>query len=372
MSLLNHFYLKNLGAYEFRDYLTQVTGKDMGPYFDAWIFNPGYPTFEIDSVKMSGSTAQLFIQQKGHHLPVFHKKVPLQAVFYDENANRIEKRIEVDGEFSTVSTDLPAGFDPKFWVLNENQWLNIGSFNAKKIYKTTTAALEQLANVDFMIKIESAPANGDSMIVSIDHHWGEADPQPDAPSYHRLSKNHFWQVKGHWPVGFRASATLNYNGNSSNSFLDADLVANGEDSLKLFYRPAAGQNWQEFPFYSKILVGGPSNGFGVIKIDTLLRGDYSFGVGELPPPVGTQNPSVTDFSWKIFPNPTTEFLQIEPVFSENLKEFIAEIYDENGRLIMSEKNNKSLKINHLNAGNYLLKIKLTSENRHFQTWFLKS
>jgi Peptidase family M1 domain/Peptidase M1 N-terminal domain/Secretion system C-terminal sorting domain len=354
MAVLDSFYLRGMSAQEFRDYLTQKSGRDMNPFFNAWIFNPGYPTFEIDSVQFSGQQATMFVQQKGFHLPIFHQKVPLQAVFYAQNGQREEFIIEANGEFSTQNITLPAGFTPVWWVLNENQKLNIASFNAKKTFTTTTNTLESLAASDLQIKIDAMPT-GDSAMVQVDHHWGAADPQPDAPSYFHISKNHFWRVGGLWPTGFRASASLNYNGNTTNSFLDADLVANGEDSIRLVWRPRAGESWREYYFYKKLIVGA-TNGFGVMRIDTLLAGDYAFANGLYSPITAADEPQKTVNLVKIFPNPATDFLNIESENGLLLNDFLVEIFDESGRLLLSEKGAKSLKINELAAGNHILKV----------------
>lgn len=357
-AILDSFHFKDMSAQQFRDALTKFSGIDMTPFFDAWIFNPGYPTFEIDSVKMSGNSAQLFIQQKGHHLPIFHKKVPLQAVFYDKNWQRFETIVEADGEFSTPTAVLPNNFEPVWSYLNENQKLNYGTFSTKKTYNSTTNSLETLPAVDFQIRVKGLPA-GDSAFVQIDHHWGAADPVNNPPAGFHISKNHYWRVGGIWPAGFNAEGALNYNGTSNNSFLDADLVANTEDSIRLVWRPRPGEAWREYPFYSKLLVGA-TNGYGVMRIDSILMGDYAFANGELPTVTATGEAEKDVFSLKIFPNPATDFIQIE---SQNLTKSGAafcEILDAKGALIRREMmdvfSTKTLKINDLASGNYFIRL----------------
>ena len=357
MAILDSFHFKDMSAQQFRDALTKFSGVDMNPFFDAWIFNPGYPVFEVDSVKKAGTNAQLFIQQKGYHLPIFHKKVPLQAVFYDKNWQRFETIVQADGEFSTPVVTLPAGFEPVWTYLNENQKLNYASFSTKKVFNSTTTTLEQLPHADFQIRINGMPT-GDSAFVQVEHFWGAADPAENAPTNFHLSKNHFWRVGGIWPAGFAASASLNYNGTASNTLLDADLVANGEDSIRLFWRPRPGAAWREYPFYSKLIVGA-TNGFGVMNIDSLLMGDYAFGNGELPS-VAANEPAATPFLLKIFPNPAAEFVQLEPQNLTANGPVFCEILDAKGALIRRETMDaflgKSLKINDLSSGNYFIRL----------------
>ncbi|MEK7257219.1 MAG: M1 family aminopeptidase, partial [Bacteroidota bacterium] len=84
-AILQDFQYQSVDAELFRDKLTAETGVDMNPYFNAWIFNPGFALFELDSVHYSpsgnGWAATIFVQQKLHHAPYFHEQVPLEITF---------------------------------------------------------------------------------------------------------------------------------------------------------------------------------------------------------------------------------------------------------------------------------------------------
>jgi aminopeptidase N len=48
--LLNAY--STLNSYQFRDQLANITGSNLTSFFDDWIFNPGYPEFNIDSTRV--------------------------------------------------------------------------------------------------------------------------------------------------------------------------------------------------------------------------------------------------------------------------------------------------------------------------------
>ncbi len=353
-AILDSFHFRDMSAQQFRDALTKFSGVDMVPFFDAWIFNPGYPTFEIDSMKMAGNQAKLFIQQKLHHAPAFHKKVPLQAVFYDKNWQRFEAMVQTDGEFSTPTVALPAGFEPVWSFLNDSQLLNIASFSTKKTYKAVSTALETLPHVDFQIKVTGIPAS-DSAFVQVDHHWGAPDPMLGTPpAYFHLSNSHYWRVGGIWPAGFKASGAVNYNGTAANALLDADLIANGEDSIRLYWRPRPGVAWSEYKWYTKQIVGA-TNGYGIMVIDSLVMGDFCFANGQLPTSASEEATAGVS-SLKIYPNPAADIVQIEPVAGAA----VCEILDEKGVLVRREKvvdfSPNQLTINDLATGQYFVRL----------------
>lgn len=346
-----------LDAPGYRDFLTNYTGKDLAPFFNAWIFSPGFSVFEIDSFSTAGGTSwKIFIQQKKHHAPNFHQAVPLQLTFRDAAWNRVETTVETTGEFTTATVDLPAGFTPVFAYLNENQRLNYATYNTQQVVKAPTAALANLPHVDMQLRILAIPA-GDSAFIQVQHQLGGADPMTDPPAGFVLSKTHYWKVGGLWPTGLKCQASLNYNGTSANTFLDQELIANGEDSIGLVWRPLPGEAWQKYPFYTKNIVGA-TNGFGVIKIDTLLPGDYAFANGS-PEIVATNEPNTSPDFFKIWPNPASDWLNFEATF-DTKKLALVEIFDAAGKLVRSEKMNaarlNSLKINELPVGSYSLRL----------------
>ncbi len=356
-AVLDSFHFEDLDAARYRDFLSAWTGKDLKPFFDAWIFAPGYSTFEIDSVKIENAEAEVFVEQKMYKAADFHQKVPLAITFWDAAQKKFDGQIEVAGQYGSGKIALPAGFQPVAWAQNQNQRLNTAVMHHTQTHKTTTTGLAAVPFADFNIRIWQLPA-GDSALVYVAHHPAAPDKPASAPAGFHLSKSHFWRVDGVWPDGFWATASMQYN-KSGDWLNDADLVSVTEDSLRLFWRPDAATAWQEHPFYTKQLIGGSTNGFGVIRVDSLLRGDYAFGNGELQPAVAVSEPSKNEaFELRIFPNPAADLVEAE-LFSDENTGWGLQLFDLSGRLVLEKtatsNRAKSLIINELAVGNYLLK-----------------
>ena len=123
---------------------------------------------------------------------------------------------------------------------------------------------------------------------------------------------------------------MRYDGADSDE-LDYDLVSETEDSLIVVYRENPWDEWIEYPFYNKVTLN-PTDGFGFIRLNNLLPGDYAFANGNFP--VSTHEPEVlTDF--QVYPNPSSDrlFLQGELEHSRNLN---LRLVDAMGRVVIQK------------------------------------
>lgn len=76
---------------------------------------------------------------------------------------------------------------------------------------------------------------------------------------------------------------------------------------------------------------------------------------------GSEN---TKNTFKIFPNPTTDFLNIESPFEQN---FSIKLFDLQGKILLDEENaSNKINLNQLNPGLYILKIKLNDETSTYK------
>ncbi len=297
-SILTTYPYNAIDAETYRDHVTLVSGIDAGPFFDAWIFNPGYAAFKIYSRESTAVgndySVQLVLEQGLRAAPAYHEAVPLEVTCYGPNWEIYKETVLAGGPVSAHSLIVP--FDPIHISLNEGGQLNQARMDFQQVMKTTGNYI--LPFVKFRVVVQAIT---DSAMVRVDHHWTAPEPIQDQPEL-KISSTNFWVVSGIFPAGFEAQGRLSYNASASNAFLDADIASPKEDSLVLLYRPSPTVGWEEHPDY-KLIVLGQTDGKGEVLINGLLPGEYALARGQF---ISTSiAESDLNQQVKIFPNPTS-------------------------------------------------------------------
>lgn len=300
-----------MDAYEMRDTLGQLTGVDLTDFFADWIFNPGWSDFALDSCVVKqlpngNYEAKVAVRQGLRASGHYHHNVPLEVDFKKADGTVEVRRMVAAGEKGSAVFELP--FEPQFCMLNRNQSLNLAHISYEKVVKTVGSV--NGTNTGFSLNVKNVPA-GDSAYVWMEHHWSAPEVTPGLPSTVKISKNHYWNINGIWPDGFVGNGVIRYDKGTSNAELDADLLTGvSEDSLIVLYRPGAGYEWVRYPRTVILGVGSSNDGVGILRVDTMVRGEYALATGYMDFPVGTVAPQTPVAALDIAPNPTTGELQI--------------------------------------------------------------
>jgi aminopeptidase N len=322
------------------------------PFFEDWVFNGGFPHYEIDSVWYAplpngNQKVEIRINQKLVGAPNYHTNTPLQFSFYDGRQKIAEKTAYVSGSLSVVSFELPAIIPAEDILLNENHLLNQARYDFAGIARANGVANTgntQIANFNITNIADSA-------YLFVQYH--PVAPTPDAGfSPYRLSDTRFWTIQGNWNPNFRA--TMRFDVNSST---DAALLASGTDSILVLYRATPNTNWSEHPNYTKRVVGG----YVFFTINTVLKGDYTFANGDMGLGVD-RNERTRLKSSRIFPNPTQNEVQIELNLRRKARLNLS-LIDKLGQVLQtrkielsSGKNLEQMQLGDLPAGTYFIKI----------------
>lgn len=313
----------SMNSAELRDHLETYSGIDLDPFFNGWVFNGGFPAFELDSVQLAQNEVTVFVEQKLRGTNQPFTNVPLTVFCYDANWNRSEHRIElIHGEGSAT---FQAPFQPVYVTLNaDNRFAYATTDDMQVIDQTGTYNFEHT----FMeLDVQQST---DSSLVRIMHYWVEPDPvKAFTQKPFRLSDYRYWKVEGIWEPGFLASAEFFYDGRSSGGYLDSSLVSITEDSLVLLYRPNAAADWDEYTDYTKNVLGSSSNQFGVIQISNLRQGEYTLANRDVTV-LGTEDTQGDAGSLRIFPNPA----QHQVTFEYGPTEGLLTILDMQGRQVL--------------------------------------
>ena len=355
-SVLDTYEYDAIDAQTMEAHLTSVSGVDLTHFFNAWLYQPGFADYVLDSVQVTPSgndyEAKLFIRQGLREAQMFHTNAPLEVTFFDENWEPYHTQIMVDGEYSEATAEVP--FEPVFQVLNDQQFLNMGRtqarFVANGVGEYNVQHLSMLGN-DF--EVLEMP-EGDSALVSIVHHW----IGPDAPDDLDISTTHYWSYRGDIPFGTKAKGTFLLE--SSGTYdLDRDLFQNGTDDFILAWRPNPEAEWGEYPWYDPIIFG--NNGF--IRVDTMLPGDYAFANGPLPLATSVANVQKVDLLLSVYPNPTANTLSVQGILPEATESEIL-LRDMTGRTLFTQPMKmagreflENINVSHLPSGLYSVEVR---------------
>lgn len=306
-------YDAHMDADLFRTTLEGLTGMDLNPFFDAWVYQPGFSTWVIDSMAPAPLGAPLpattlHLQQKLRACNNFHTDVPLDVTVWDAEWNRVEGQIMVSGANASAIVEHTGITQPAMIALNANGRLNQGRMDYT-FPVTGTQGLTNLPWVSMRVGCDAMPEN-DSALVRIEHHWAAPDAGPTAPYVDELSDTHFWIVDGIWPEDADAmilDARLQYYGNDAED-LDFDLYGSSEEQAFLAWRAHASEPWVEYPDY-EWQGGSMTNGSGIFKILKLRKGQYAFAKGDVSLEVAQAWTDGAELS--AFPNPATHQVAIE-------------------------------------------------------------
>lgn len=356
----------DVSSADFRDALTAASGMDMTNFFNDWVFSPGWSHFSVDSFTVVPNglnyNVSVHVKQKLTGAPNYHTNVPLELTFKAADWTEQTQNIVMTGANASFNFTVP--FNPVFVAVNMGEKISHAVAPDYKKIKTTGTA--NFINAKMNVNVQSIT---DSAFVRVEHNYTAPDGFKGFGHPFRLSPNHYWKVDGILPATFKAKATLNYDGRilsfSGNNWLDNNLINASEDSLVLMYRKNAADEWIVYPYFTKNMISNANDKRGLITIDTLKLGEYTFGMKDYT--MGIQNKPLAGKvpEIKVFPNPTKDMLTMD-LGASSIKipsNAILTITDTSGKITFSEKldplqNTVNLKTSAYSSGVYFISIKV--------------
>ena len=349
---------KSINSNEFRDLLQTSSGQNLTDFFTNWVFNGGWSHFAIDSIKYTQISptsydAVIALKQKTYGTTVLHNSVPLEVKFFKNDWSFAVKTVTMSGATGSFTVNLP--FNPVYSALNYDSKIGDATSHEVKTVKNIGNLNWNLGKVSMIIQNKGL----DSSLIRVVHNYVKPDPFKNNPSNHKLSNQHFWKVEGILSPGFVSKIRFNYDGNKSIggtfSYLDTLLTIVNGDSLRLFYRANAADDWKVIKNMNKF-VSGTRTGF--IEIDTLKLGEYAFGNSTDTSSVGILEHAKNAVDVKVYPNPAKHKCTVE--FKDELKkEYTLTVFDIEGKMLLNRVINTkvtSLDISQFVKGTYFVKI----------------
>jgi len=328
---------QDIDAADFRDELEAATGVDMHPFFENWVFNPGFSGFVIDSSHTVPNGVNfdvtLFIQQKLFEAPSFFEEVPIEVTFVDPDLNEVTEKILVDGAFSEVT--LTSSFNPSMIYLNKNdQLLNAVTGETMRLGASITT------NNTYAYFRQTASNITDTVLYRAEHHRMAPDEFKTSDLNHMyvLSPDRYWTIDGIWDENFTSEARFVFDARPTavgnldiGLMIDHNGIVFHEDSLVLLWRPNSAAEWSVYPEYTLNTQGSATDKSGRIDVENIKKGQYAFAFKKSSLGINAQH--LPDYV-TIYPNPIQNEIHIEitQTFPDGVTVYL---YDVTGKLVSS-------------------------------------
>ncbi len=314
---------QNTTTTQLLNYLNACSGLNLNDYFNDWILAAGFPHFsfttqEVETAPFEPHSFVVNIHQRLSHAPHYYNNVPVTISYFDSLWNRTDVKTTVSGECTSVNlyqlnTPAPSyvalDFDEKLQDAITDEWKvisNTGSFD----FGTAKMIVDVTQNID-------------SSLLRIEHNWISPEPMQNKIAGLHLHDKRFWNVDGLINVGFKANATISYNGNDIS--LDNPFVSNSEDSIVILYRSNDNTDWAIADSFVVNNGGNATNKLGTVTVYGLQKGQYCLGIYNSAIP-DTSAPTVDclynsfgnnilESNFVVSPNPATN--RVEVMFEKN-------------------------------------------------------
>ena len=361
----------SINSIELRDLLQQSSGLNLQSFFNNWIFAGGWANFDIDSVKYesagTGYNAVVSLRQNLFGATTLHSDVPLELSFFNPGWGRVVQQVVMSGASKTFT--LPVPYLPAYIALNYDTKISDATSHEYKTIKAPGAFQYNLSKA----LVTVASPGSDSSLLRIIHHYAAPGKFKDPSKGHILSDQHYWTIEGILSSGFSASLGLNYDGSKSNNpgaYLDTMLTRVNGDSLGLFYRKDATEEWQYLRNVKKIKYNAKS---GFLQLNELKTGQYTFAnVGDTST-VGLNEQGILS-GIKIFPNPAHKNCTVSiPGKNVDIQEYTILFTDVQGKTVLKKSlssQNSEIELTGLSAGTYVINVHKGGHLMHSQKLML--
>jgi aminopeptidase N len=367
---------KDVSTTQLRDFMSLYTGINLTHYFDNWITAPGFTHFSIDSTHVLANgglfETSVFLRQRKHKSSDYYTNVPLEIGFYDAQMNLYVHQLTFTGRCMEFQINLP--FEPAMIVVDPNARISDAITEETKIVKSM--GLINLPQAKFKAYVKNIVNAADSVLFRVEHSWIAPDRFKSlaAANGYLLCDSRYWKIDAINLTNIAGTLQFNYDGGINNSYLDSAWVKNTEDSIHLFYRKDATEEWQIAN--DSLKAGVLNDKLGVIFAKEIKAGEYCLGIkkSNYTDPLVTDAPAggcgiVTKNNEKVmdhaediflFPNPASREISLL-FFNTKDKDLKISLYTISGLKVFdyqikSNETKLNVKLPSLNTGLYYMTI----------------
>lgn len=333
-SFLTDYKFKDVSSGDLEAHFQKFTSYDLKAFFNNWIYNPGFPHFDVlgyqTSQKGNSFETKINLRQRLRFAPDYFDNVPMEITLFGPDFQLFTQKVEIGGERDQVM--VTTDFQPVFVALDFNK--RISDAITDEYHMISDTGMYNFGDALMTMHVREGE---DSSLVRIEHNWVGADAYFTDNTTPFISRERYWTVDGIWNSNFKADATIEYYGRETGTnyavgYLDVDLIRGTEDSMVLMYRPNASAKWKVCSDYSWEM-GSRYDKRGSFTIHNVQKGQYCFGIHDGARLSAPEDPVVANEYVNVYPNPASDVLNIEIRKAKNGR---IEITDMKGRLVFSD------------------------------------
>ena len=345
---LTHFEYQNVSSEDFFSFMSQHSGQNLQDFFEAWVDQPGFLHFSVDSVRSTGNDNEyrFYIRQRLSHANHLANGNRVDVTFFSsDNQMFTVEKFAFDGEFAEGVVTLP--FEPVLAIVDYDEKLADAIVDYNMTIASTGTKNASEANVRIVVNELT-----DTTFLRIEDNYVAPDPLNDGgDNAVELSQSHYWRIETPQPDNI--SGKIRFMARTSSSGIDFELF-NGHsvDDLRLLYRRDPSQQWQNI---SCSKTANSTVSYIYLTTDAFLPGEYTLAIGNL----SNVHDSGNDVDMSVYPNPASESLTIKLPDAYEAKAMTGYLYDATGKLVRSFAIHSAyheLNTMDLPSGIYILKV----------------
>ncbi|MBR3577241.1 MAG: T9SS type A sorting domain-containing protein [Bacteroidales bacterium] len=351
--LLSTFAYQNISTLQLFDFLSAHCGTNLHAFREAWVSQPGFLHFSIDSICPTATPGEykFFVRQRLSHARHFGQNNLLDITFFSSDNQRYTLRdFQFSGEFAEGTVQLP-------WVpvvalvdLDEEMGDAIIDYN----FEVTSSGLKTATNANVRVLVNVCT---DTAFLYVADNLVAPDTLRGENSHLLgISNQHYWSIVVPGDV-LEGSMRFDIKAGSENDPDYEFLYGHTMNELVMLYRRNPGDVWMPL---GTTKTGTLANGH--LAVDGIRTGEYAIGIGDGTVGIDLAESEQTLFA--VYPNPASDNLIVENVQSLNNQTLRCFIMDMNGRQVMSKmtlSNYNNLNISNLKSGIYLLSVESDGE-----------
>lgn len=326
--------------------LSSYAQLDLTDFYNAWIDQPGFLHFSIDSIFPLATPNQysVYLRQRLHHATNYGMNNRMDISFISADGDIYTTDIVFSGANDHVNLNLP--FEPVFAMLDYHEKLpdacisyNLHTSTEGKYVCGETKTTVQLTDIQ------------DTTFFRIEHHLVAPDELKSSnPKIYRISDSHYWRV-AYVPADCEGNLFFGY----SYYNLDENLLQGcTKENIILLYRPDVAHDWQIIASEQKGTIA-----VGNLQTTSIKAGEYCLALGD-DGDVSTPDYQ-NSYEIKLLPNPINDYTD---VYFLGLPKVNIELWSAEGKCVYKQKNCTSptrLYLDKYAKGAYFLFVKNKNE-----------
>lgn len=351
--MLSAFAYQNISTLQLFDFLSAHCGTDLHAFREAWVSQPGFLHFSIDSICPTETAGEyrFYVRQRLSHARHFGQNNLLDITFFSSDNQRYTLRdFQFSGELGEGLVQLP--WVPVAAVVDLDE--EMADAIIDYTFNVTSTGLKSATNANVRVLVNACP---DTAFLYVADNLVAPDALSGENSHLLgISNQHYWSIVVPGDV-LEGSMRFDIKAGSESDPDYEFLQDHTMNELVMLYRRNPGDSWTPL---GTTKTGTLANGH--LAVDGIRTGEYAIGIGDGTVGVDLAVSEPTLFA--VYPNPASDYLVVENVQSLNNQTLRCFIMDMNGRQVMSQMilgNYNNLNISYLKAGIYLLSVESDGE-----------